>query len=174
MTFSLRGRIQTRLFLAATVGAIWTAIITPFLPSPPMGSIGGVGMVPMEMSKFMVPIAVPYNPIPFDYRMTFETLGLMALVGIAWELLYHLLQQFRWDKDWPPLFTLVALVPEGIVLWYVIHLTHVENGTWALTSSGFPMFAIHLATTWVLMWLFMVGPMKVVSLKWRFEGGELV
>ena len=174
MTFTLIGRIQTRLFLAATVGVLWTAIITPFLPSPPMGSVGGVGMVPMQMSRLMILVPTPYNPIPIDYRMTFGTIGVMAVVGVVWELLYHVLQQFRWDKDWPPLFTLLAGIPEGLVLWYVIHLVHVENGALALNSAGMPMFAIHFATTWVLMWLYMVGPMKVTNLRWRFEGGRII
>ncbi len=172
MTFTLRGRIETRLFLLLTVGVVWTAIVTPFLPSPSMGS-GGAGMVPMQMNRVMVSLPVAYNALPFDYRMTFETLGLMAVLGIVWELVYHFAQQYRWNKDWPPLFTLVAVIPEGIALWYVIHLTHVENGSWALASAGTAMFAIHILSTWVLIWVAMLGPMKVVSLRWRFEGGQL-
>ncbi len=174
MTFTLAGRIQTRIFLGLTVGAVWTAIITPFLPSPPMGSIGGLGMVPMQMNRLMLPVPVPYNPLPIEYRMTFETLGIMVLAGLVWECLYHFLQQFRWDKDWPPILTLLAGIPEGIVLWYLAHLIHIENGTMALNSTGMPMFAIDFVTVWVIMWLFVIGPIKIVSMRWRFEGGTII
>ena len=174
MTFTLIGRIQTRIFLGITVGVIWTAVITPFLPSPPMGSLGGVGMVPMQMTRLMLPLVAPYNPLAIDYRMTFAMLGIMVAAGVLWECIYHFMQQFRWNKDWPAFFVLLAGIPEGLVLWYLVHFAHVENGPLALNSPGMPMFAIDFITVWLLMWLFMTGPMKVVSMRWRFEGGRLL
>ncbi len=171
MTFTLYGRLQTRLFLVGTIGVIWTAIVTPILPSPPMTGYGGIGMAQMIMTKDSF-VILPYSRLGLDYQITFETIGLVAVLGLFWELIYHFLQQFRWDKDWPPMFTLLAAIPEGLLLWLVINLIGVEHGSLALDSSGFAMFAIHFASTWVLMWLFMVGPLHAISLHWRFEGGE--
>jgi hypothetical protein len=93
---------------------------------------------------------------------------------LAWEVVYHVLQQFRWDKDWPPLFALLVGVPEGILLWVVLHWIGFETGSLSFSSPDMAMFLWDFATVWVLMWLAEVGPLKVISLRWRFEGGEFV
>ncbi len=142
MTPTLFGRIQTRIFLLATVGVIWTAAVTPFLPG-----ISTLGLA---------------------YRITYLALAIVAIVGVAWEFLYHGIQQFRWEKDWPTMFGLLTGIPEGIVTWLILQQL-VAPGL--VTGS---QFFIHFATTWVLVWLFANGPMRVVSLRWRFEGGRLL
>ncbi|HEY3611135.1 MAG TPA: hypothetical protein VGL06_26810, partial [Pseudonocardiaceae bacterium] len=150
MTPVLTGRLQTRLFLTATVGAVWTAAVTPALPTP---------------SGTAIAVA---------YRVTFENLGLMAVLGLGWELVYHLAQQVRWDKDWPTLLALVTVVNEAIVLWFAAHALSIIPGTADLGSPFLPMFAVHIGTTWLLMWLFLQGPMRVLHLRWRFEGGRVL
>ena len=80
MTPTLFGRIQTRIITLATIGVIWTAIIGPFLPRPDGVDLGDM------------------------YKALFTALFVVAVVGIVWELIYHGLQQFRWEKDWPTLF----------------------------------------------------------------------
>jgi hypothetical protein len=150
MTPLLAGRLQTRIFLAVTIGVLWTAIITPALPVP----VGmGVGTA---------------------YRVTFESLGLMTFIGLFWELVYHLLQQTRWDKDWPSLLGLITVVNEAIPLWFVDHGLSVIPGTVGLSSPIIPLFVIHVSTTWVLTWLFMQGPLRVLHVRWRFEGGRML
>ena len=42
------------------------------------------------------------------------------MLGIGWELLYHLLMQWRWEKDWPSRFGLVTGVPEGVLIWLLL------------------------------------------------------
>jgi len=150
MTPTLMGRIQTRIFVAATVGVLWTAGITPVLPRP------------AGMSSTAA------------YHVTFETLGLMTLLGLGWEVLYHVLQQARWDKDWPSVFALLVVVTEAIPLWYVTHILGVIPGTTRPSSPVIPMYVIHVGTTWLLIWLFMQGPLRVVHIRWRFEGGKVL
>lgn len=148
MTPTLRGRLQTRVVLLATVGALWTAAVSPFLPRPGFADLGMV------------------------YEITFKAIAVVAVMGLAWELLYHGLQQFRWDKDWPSLFGLLALVPEGIVAWLVLHALNVIPGTVGWSSPIRNLFIIHFVTTWLVVWLFMQGPLRVVVPRWRFEGGS--
>ncbi|HEX5116336.1 MAG TPA: hypothetical protein VFW65_14170 [Pseudonocardiaceae bacterium] len=150
MTPVLAGRLQTRLFVAAILGVLWTAVVTPLLPVPP-----GTG-------------------IATTYRMTFENLALMAGLGLLWEMVYHLVQQLRWDKDWPTLLGLLTVVNEAIPLWFVGHWSHILPGTVNLTSPLFPAFAIHVGTTWLVMWLFVQGPVRVLLVRWRFEGGRVL
>lgn len=150
MTPTLSGRMQTRVFLAVTAGLIWTAIIAAALPRP-------AGLSDATA-----------------YRIAAEALGLMTAAGLGWELLYHLVQQGRWDKDWPSLFALVTVLNEGVVLWFVLHATRVIGGTTGFSSPALPFYASYVATTWLAIWLFAQGPIRVLHVRWRFEGGEVL
>ena len=97
------------------------------------------------------------------YRATLTTLGWVALLGVVvWEPFFHLLQQFRWEKDWPAMFLLLQAIPEGLLVWIVAD--PMSGGT----------FLIHFATTWLAIFLFLQGPMRVPFLRWRFRGGRIL
>ena len=134
--------------LLATIGLLWTAIVTPLLPRP------------------------DFATLDMAYEITFKAIGVVAVIGLAWELVYHGLQQFRWDKDWPSLFGLVTVVNEGIVAWIVLHTLNIIPGTYGFSSPIRNLFIMHFVSTWVVMWLFMQGPLRVVALRWRYEGGS--
>jgi hypothetical protein len=142
MTPTLIGRIQTRILLLATVGLAWTIIVVPILP------------------KFGATIGQVYGA-------TILALIIVALFGIGWELLYHFIQQYRWDKDWPILFGLLVGVPEGIVTLGVLSAV--------LVPAPNPItFFLHFFSTWFLVWLTAVGPFRLILLRWRFNGGRIV
>ena len=139
---TLAGRIQTRLFLLGTVGLAWTIVVVPFLPK------GGVSL-------------------GHTYAATILTLFIVALFGIGWELLYHLIQQYRWEKDWPVLYALVEGITEGILAFLVV------DALIALGPSPVTFFC-HFVSTWILVWLCAIGPMRMVLLRWRFNGGRIL
>ncbi len=143
MTPSLSGRIQTRIFLLATVGGLWTLLVTPLLPGD--AALGDM------------------------YAVTYRALLVITVVGVGWELVYHALQQIRWEKDWPTLFGLLTGINEGMVAWIV--LLAILPDRLAVTVA---QYVILFSTTWVLVWLVANGPMRVVFLRWRFRGGRLV
>ncbi len=140
---TLNGRIQTRVFLLAVVGSIWTLIITPVLPTG--------------------------TSLAASYGATFSVLLVTLVLGVLWEFLYHGIQQFRWEKDWPTLFGLVTIVPEGLLVWFLV----AGGATWLDGVSG-PAFVLHLVTTWLLVWLVANGPMRVPFVHWRHRGGRIV
>jgi hypothetical protein len=145
MVPTLSGRIQTRIFLLATVGVIVTAIITPFIGIP--GTLGA------------------------QYKMTYIILATVLVIGILWELLYHLLMQWRWEKDWPSAFGLVTAVPEGILVWILLAAHAVPGISKAPPLSA---YLIDFIVVWVCVWLVAQGPMRVPFIRWRFIGGRLV
>ena len=49
--------------------------------------------------------------------MTYLILATVLVLGIIWELIYHVIQQFRWEKDWPTLFGLITAINEGALVW---------------------------------------------------------
>ncbi len=141
MTPTYLGRVQTRLFLLLVVAVPWTALIVPLLPGPT-------------------------GP---TYRVAYAAVFCVGLFGIAWEALYHGLQQFRWDKDWPILLGLLVGINEGIAVYLAL-----DAGFLAVGPINTTAFVIHFATVWTLLWLTANGPMRVVFIRWRFRGGRLV
>ncbi|WP_018350541.1 hypothetical protein [Longispora albida] len=99
--------------------------------------------------------------LPGPVKDHFLVLGAVALFGVGWELVYHLLMQFRWEKDWPTLFGLVTAVPEGLVVWLALRPEPLA-------------FCLHFGAVWLAVWLLANGPMRVPFLRWRFRGGRLL
>jgi hypothetical protein len=144
MVPTLNGRIQTRLFLLAVIGGLVTLVIVPALPgSAPLGD---------------------------KYRNGFLILATVAVLGVFWELLYHFLMQWRWEKDWPTLFGLVTSVPEGLLIWLLLIVGAVPG---IVGTVGGAAFIIQFALIWLAVWLVANGPMRVPFIRWRFQGGRL-
>ncbi len=99
------------------------------------------------------------------YGVAFGALLVVLVVGTGWELVYHLVQQLRWDRDWPSLLQLVVGVPEGVVAWLVLRALG-----WA---PPFASFVLLFSTTWLVSWLVMHGPLRILALRWRFQGARI-
>jgi len=145
MVPTLNGRIQTRLFLLAVVGGLITLIVVPLLPGS--AAIGD------------------------KYRNGVLVLLSVMVLGVLWECLYHLLMQWRWEKDWPTLFGLVTGVPEGVLLWLLLAVGVVPGIVGTVSGAA---FAIQFTLIWLGVWLVANGPMRVPFIRWRFNGGRLV
>jgi uncharacterized membrane-anchored protein len=144
---TLNGRIQTRVLGLGIIGFFVALVITPVLPT---------GDLSLAQS----------------YRVTLTVLLAVVSVGVPWELLYHGLQQFRWEKDWPTLFGLLTAVSEGIVVWLLVRYTTIvvpEDLRPSLTA-----YLIQFIITWLTFWLVVNGPMRVPFHRWRFAGGRFI
>ena len=149
---TLSGRIQTRIWLILFVGIPWTLIITPFLPN--------------NRDK------IPGSSLLDTYKTTFTVLGVVLIIGVFfWELIYHFLQQFRWEKDWPVMFTFFEVINEAIVAFIVFKALNLDTKFHGTATNA--TFWWHVVTTWMVMWLFVLGPIKVVFIRWRFRGGRI-
>ena len=138
---TLNGRIQTRIFMLATWGALITLLITPILPHDP------------------------------DYKTTYIILATVAVLGVGWEIIYHLIQQFRWEKDWPTLFGFITCVNEGALVWLLLELEAMPGID---GEVPFSTFVIDFMVIWVVIWLWVNGPMRVPLIRWRFFGGRII
>ncbi|GAB3853294.1 hypothetical protein GCM10028801_05680 [Nocardioides maradonensis] len=93
-------------------------------------------------------------------------LGVLTALGLGWECVYHLLQQRRWDGDWPSSFALGAGVVEALVTYPVVRLVG--------TDARFgPLLAV-LAAVWIAQWLAMQGPVSVFLPHWRHQGSRVI
>ena len=94
---------------------------------------------------------------------------MVIVLGVAWEFLYHFLQQFRWEKDWPTLFGLLTAINEGIAAWFFLEYVPVLPDDVELTPL---VFCIQFITTWLLVWVAVNGPLRAIFPHWRFQGGR--
>ncbi|MBW0119370.1 hypothetical protein [Pseudonocardia abyssalis] len=105
------------------------------------------------------------------YAATFVVLLAVIVLGVGWELIYHLVQQFRWEKDWPTLFGLLTAINEGALLWLLISVGAVPG---LPREVPFGAFLVQFLSTWIIVWVVVNGPMRVPFVHWRFRGGRLI
>ena len=151
MTPTLDGRIQSRIWLLVVVGGLWTLLIG-LLINAIYGAMGTLGAT---------------------YRVLFIVLLLVLVLGILWEFLYHQITLRRWEKDWPSLYAFFTFINEGILVYLVLRFLGDSipglNGTPPLGA-----FLLHFLSTWVVVWLMTQGPMRVLFIRWRYNGGRIV
>jgi hypothetical protein len=139
MTPTLFGRWQTRLLLLATVGGLVTL---PFY----LGYIGsGAGLV------------------------YFWVLGYVALFGIFWDVVYIYLQKFRWDRDWPAAFQLLAGIWEAVFIISLVKTIGLPAVPKEVTIAG---FAFHYSLVWLAVFIASQSIMRILFPFWRFRGGQ--
>lgn len=142
MTPTLLGRLQTRLFLVVAIGLPWTLLVSPIVTALGGGSWAST------------------------LRLTVAAVLIMGVLGLAiWEPLYHWLQQYRWEKDWPTGLGLVTVLNEAVLTWLAL-ATDFDVPTAA--------FVFHIGSTWLVMWFVANGPLRVLALRWRYRGGRFV
>jgi hypothetical protein len=142
MTPTLFGRWQTRLLLLATVGVL---VSLPFV----------------------------MRVIDSDAKSVyFCVLGYVAVFGLGWDVLYNYLQKFRWDRDWPAAYQLLAGIWEFIFIYCGIKLF----GFLPIPLSKDKLlptdFLLHYSLVWLAVFITSQSLMRIIFLRWRFRGGE--
>ncbi|MGB7416495.1 MAG: hypothetical protein WA902_19985 [Thermosynechococcaceae cyanobacterium] len=140
MTPTLFGRWQTRILLLETVGLVITLLFCTGI----LGPKSGLG--------------------PFWY------LQYIVLFGIGWDILYHYLQQWRWDHDWPAAMQWMAAIWE----WFFFVLMFGVAGLRLPGIDEFFLgwFTLHYGLVWVSVFFVSQSLMRLVFPQWRFRGGQ--
>lgn len=143
MTPTLLGRIQTRWVMVWTVGLAWLLAVGPWLPlaGPTTGTVYATGVA---------------------------TLVLVAVLGTVWECVYHLIQQLRWDKDWPTVLGLVLGASEATVVYWFLR----RDLPFDVDPITPIPFAWQFGSVWLAIWAFTNGPIRILFPRWRFAGGR--
>lgn len=146
MIATLNGRWQTRLFLLLLVGGLVT------LP---------IGLWFQALSGSVMGLIAPY-----------VILLLVIFLGLLWDMAYNYLQTWRWERDWPPVFQLLAGILEALLVWLILVGWNRLFPTAALEVAAW-QFVTHYTIVWVVTFFFAQGPMRILFPRWRFDGGEL-
>ena len=108
--------------------------------------------------------------IPFGELIYFLVLGYIAVLGLFWDILYDLLQKFRWDRDWPGIYQLLAAIWEAIFLLFIaktIDLPLLEMSDFKIKN-----FALHYSLVWLGLYIVSQTVMRIYFPRWRFLGGR--
>ena len=93
----------------------------------------------------------------------------VLLFGLVWDVIYQFITSFRWDRDWPTCYQVAAGVIEGTLVWALI-LTKKLPGI--LEPPPFIVFLIQYGAIWLSIFVLTQGPLRVIWLKWRYQGGQ--
>lgn len=146
MTPTFSGRVQTRLLLFLLIG-IPVSILFAYL----WGDSGFDQGVLLLLLTLLVTITI---------------------IGLVLDVVYIGLQRLRWDRDWPFAYQFFfSWVEFGIAAWAA------EGGLVpffpeTLSADLWTMMITHFAVIFVLSFLALLGPLQVLSLRWRYNGGQ--
>src|SRR5579862_8893856 len=118
----------------------------------------------------MIRVMRPPTTASRKIRDGFLVLASVAVLGVLWELLYHFLMQWRWEKDWPTFFGLATGVNEGLLVWLLLSAGAIPG---IVGHVGGAAFIIQFGLIWLAVWVVANGPMRVPFIRWRFNGGRL-
>lgn len=93
-------------------------------------------------------------------------LGIITLLGFGWDAAHQAIQDRRWDRDWPRIFTLASWVPEAFGSWLVLEVL----GAAAPLGTHLAFFTL----LWGAALVFRVAVLPVLLPRWRHEGQRLV
>ncbi|MGF1507349.1 MAG: hypothetical protein ACFB51_19815 [Anaerolineae bacterium] len=141
MTPTLMGRWQTRLLLLTGIG------------------------VPVTLFYSIV-----YGLLLGNWWSVWLFLFGVLIFGLGWDVLYNLLQQTRWDHDWPPFAQWAAAIWEAIFI-YLVHLIFVLLGG---AFVGPIAFILHYFTIFSLLFAANHSIMRILFPRWRFRGGQIL
>lgn len=145
---TLRGRIETRLFLIIVVGLPVTFLYALFV-----------------------------RGLPYDGGLLLMLLGvLLALlvVGVILDPLYILIQRLRWDRDWPFAYQFFFSIIEFVI---VLSLASLGWIPW-LDEFAFQrgetirLASFHFAWVFLIGFFLLLGPLAVLFVRWRYKGGR--
>ena len=97
-------------------------------------------------------------------------LGYIALFGLAWDGLYIYWQKFRWDRDWPGLFQLLAGMGEGLFIGLLAKTVGLPGISPEQFSAG--PFVGHYSLVWLATYLASQSLTRILFPRWRFRGGR--
>lgn len=108
--------------------------------------------------------------IPFGKAIYFLVLGYIVIFGLFWDIVYDLLQKFRWDRDWPGAYQLLAAIWEAI--FFLLIAEAIELPLLEISDLKIGNFALHYGLVWLGLYIASQTVMRIFFPRWRFRGGR--
>ena len=82
------------------------------------------------------------------------------------------MQKFRWDRDWPATFQLLAGIWEGLFLLFVLNGLEIALPGIEELPIDLVTFIFHYSSVWLAVFLASQSLMRILFPHWRFRGGK--
>lgn len=114
--------------------------------------------------------------VTFFFMAAFQSIAplflliLVMVVGFGWDVIYTMIQKWRWDHDWPPAYQF------GAAFWEMIVVAALVYGAGLLPGPP-PNPIQFLAHYWFVWWAVFVGSQSIMRLifpRWRYNGGQWI
>jgi len=102
----------------------------------------------------------------------FWILGYVAVFGLGWDVLYNYLQKFRWDRDWPAAFQLMAGIWELIFVACGVKFFGFLPIPLPKEQLSLFWLVLHYSVVWLAVFVASQSIMRVLFPRWRFRGGQ--
>jgi hypothetical protein len=96
-------------------------------------------------------------------------LGYVFLQGVILDLPYQYIVTFRWDRDWPTSFQVVAAILEGALLWGLIQTGKLPG---VPRTLPFSIFLAQYGIIWLCIFMLTQGALRVFWPDWHYQGGQ--
>ena len=110
--------------------------------------------------------------IPFSEPIYFSVLAYIAILGLFWDVVYDFLQKFRWDRDWPGVYQLLAAIWEAIFLLLIANTIDLPLLEVSYLETG--NFTLHYSLVWLGLYIVSQTLMRIYFPRWRFRGGRFL
>jgi hypothetical protein len=98
----------------------------------------------------------------------------VGIFGMGWDIVYDKLQKFRWDRDWPASFQLLAGIWEGIFTLFVLNVLRFPLPGIEKVPISFTTFLFHYSLVWIAVFTASQTVMRIIFPRWRFRGGKWI
>jgi len=95
---------------------------------------------------------------------------LVTLLGFGWDVLYTMMQKWRWDHDWPPTFQFGAAVWEMVVVAGLVYGANILPGP----DPNPTQFLLHYWSVWWAVFAGSQSLMRLIFPRWRYNGGQWI
>lgn len=118
-------------------------------------------------------ITIPFSLINGD-AIYFQVLLCITVLGCIWDIVYNLLQQLRWDRDWSALTQLAAGIWEAFFFYipFKFLFGNILKLPWLSVEIPLEKFLLHYVCIWLVVFTASQTIMRVVFPRWRFHGGK--
>ncbi|MCA9385655.1 hypothetical protein KC717_03330 [Candidatus Dojkabacteria bacterium] len=124
-----------------------------------------------------IPITLAFGLGINDIGRPLLLITIITLIGFFLDIIYTLIQNQTWDRDWPPICMFLSGAIEGYILFAIVYSSSIYTGSNGLINyiGQTPLTAVifHYSMVFIITFLISLNGFNVLFPRLRYEGGQL-
>jgi uncharacterized membrane protein len=117
-------------------------------------------------------VTLPFVILSGGNAVFFLILAYVAIFGLFWDIIYNYLQKFRWDRDWPAAYQLIAGMWEMLFVFCGVQIIGFLPLPIPKELLSPVVFFLHYTAVWLAVFITSQSLMRIIFPFWRFRGGQ--